>query len=195
MYDGDGVGVGVGDRALSSSSSSSPPPPPADPELTMYPPWYVPAPSEDADHKENGYLAYNYGYSSLSDSDEDESYRYPGYSRPAAGEDEEAYHYYTAASDWDDEDTYNGYPALSDCEEDQPLQFKEDQLPRYPHAPLEPEDALSGIYDVAVLLKDQHYHETRVTQKLFAAPSTQFQHETVSQMPALPHFQVSSVGK
>ncbi|MCO5583732.1 hypothetical protein L7F22_037646 [Adiantum nelumboides] len=198
MFDDDADRACFLPALLSSSSFCSPLPPlPAtDPEQTQFPSWYLPAPSEDADDKDNGYLAYNYGYSSMSESDEDESYRYPGYPR-ATGEDEEAYHYYTAASDWDDEETYNGHPALSDCEEDQPLHLiNEDQLPNYhqePHAYSEPDDALSGIYDVAVLLKDQHYQEAGgVTEKQSTVPSSRFQHESVSQLSAIPHFQVSS---
>lgn len=133
----------------------------------------------------------------MSESEDDGSY-YRSYRRPITGEDEEAYHYYTADSDWDDEDAYNSYPAPSDWEDEQPLHLiKEDQLRAVylhkPHADIDPEDAMSGIYDVAALLKDQQYEGIEeANDKHLKLPSSRFLQKAVSQVSAVPHFDISS---
>ncbi|KAH7366444.1 hypothetical protein KP509_18G078500 [Ceratopteris richardii] len=153
------------------------------------PPWYISSTSADEDHCADRFSVYARGryygsFSSLADSYEGGTH-FERFSHTGACEDDEGYYYYTAesevegneegncnlhldASDHEDneEGTCNSHLLASDHEDNaQSLDLQ--------HSSREDcylEDALSGIYDVASLLKHQH-HEELAEQETTLPPS------------------------
>ncbi|KAH7288069.1 hypothetical protein KP509_31G010600 [Ceratopteris richardii] len=155
------------------------------PEATCFSPVCNTGLSGNETDRENAYC----GYISVTESDDEDSL-YTGYPRQGAAEDEEAYHYYTAASDWeaDDEDFYNGYPTTTDNEDESKPECEtvEESPANQSDSDSElesEEDPMSDIHDVRAFHRDQQYRGVQQPEEHLT--SSQFLEAAVTQVSAL----------